>query len=110
MGSSETSSNEGQHIGDAFCAECYGLVSRRSAHACVAGTVAAAAATAAAAACCLQPLHPTSQPMAGPWQASQPIPACAAPLQGQSRLVQREVPGFRRILVRAFECEDCGRR
>lgn len=29
--------------------------------------------------------------------------------QGRSRIVRRNIPGFREIIVRAFECEDCRR-
>jgi hypothetical protein len=38
---------------------------------------------------------------------------CVPPLlprrQGRFKIEKRDVPGFREIIVRAFECEDCGR-
>lgn len=40
-------------------------------------------------------------------------PSCALtvpPPQGHSKIEKRDVTGFREIFVRAFECEDCGRR
>jgi len=36
------------------------------------------------------------------------LPLPPALLQGRGKLEKRDVPGFREIIVRAFECEDCG--
>lgn len=40
------------------------------------------------------------------------LPCASSPAnsQGHSRIVKRDVKGFREIYVRAFECEDCSRK
>ena len=94
-------------MNDGFCPECYGIVS--GCRATGSGRFLPAmpplptVATAAAAACRRLPLPRL------------PAAACLSVrlstlslAQGRGKLEKRDVAGFRGIIVRAFECEDCG--
>ena len=92
-------------MNDGFCPECYGIVSGCRTTG-VAGFCPAMPPllTAAAAAAACRRLLPHLLAAACPSVRLSTLSS----VQGRGKLEKRDVTGFREIIVRAFECEDCG--
>lgn len=112
---------EGAHVGDGFCPECYGLVRcwavsrppiirtpnlNAMPHAICALQAPAGSGTGAAAGSSGSTMSRLCAGSASPVTMYQPV----SPPQGHSKIEKRDVKGFREIFVRAFECEDCGHK